>query len=243
MSYEVPKAELRDHDVYEYRDSTSLTQWTLWLLYAEIAVCLLAVASGFAERGTLHALDSGIFETNEAAAQAAQSNDSRQGLVSVCQMLVFIIGGVLTLRWIHRMCHNALVKASTMQFTPGWSIGWYFIPIANLWKPFQAMGEIWDKSQQQAGTSGREPGGLLGLWWTLWLGYSFLSNAAVRLSMSVNDIDSALTANALTVASDILIVPLCIVFIFIVKRLSAMQEYAHEHPLDPATQGIPGANW
>ncbi len=29
-----------------------------------------------------------------------------------------------------------------MRFTPGWAVGWYFVPVFNLWKPYQAMKEI-----------------------------------------------------------------------------------------------------
>jgi hypothetical protein len=56
-------------------------------------------------------------------------------------------------------------QTTLMSFTPGWSVGWYFIPIACLFKPYQAMKEIWEISHKnQSGTSST-----LGLWWALWL--------------------------------------------------------------------------
>lgn len=53
--------------------------------------------------------------------------------------------------------------------TPGWALGWYFIPIANLWKPYVAMKEI-----VEASTHKRElPRFILPTWWTLWILASF----------------------------------------------------------------------
>jgi len=58
--------------------------------------------------------------------------------------LLAIFLGVIFLRWIYRTNKNLHVLSSEhMTFSPGWSLGWYFIPVANLFKPYQAMKEIW----------------------------------------------------------------------------------------------------
>lgn len=244
MNYEVPKARLEDIQVDEYRDSASLAQWTQWLLCAQIAISVAAVWSGVIERETLQSIDGGQYGSEDASTQAAQLSDQRQAFVALGQIAIFILSGVFCLRWIHRMCHNARIRASHMEYTPGWSIGWYFVPIAYWWKPFQAMKEIWGKSVDQAGPRGVDSSGLLGVWWTLWIVNSLLSNASFRMSARPGGIDGALAANVVNITSDLLAIPLAVVFIVMVKRLTAMQEYAHENPIDPATApAIPGANW
>ena len=58
-------------------------------------------------------------------------------------MVVFCMGAI----WIYRS--NYIVRylgAKEMKFTPGWSIGWYFIPIVCFWKPYQALKEIYLKT-------------------------------------------------------------------------------------------------
>jgi hypothetical protein len=244
VNYEAPTARLDDIDGGEYRDPKSLAQWAIWVLYAQIAVALAAIFSGVIERQVLSGLQVGTFASGAAATSAAEASDTRQALVGGAQFIAFIISGVLCLRWIHRMAYNARIRARVMHFTPGWAVGWYFIPIAYWWKPFQAMKEIWDKSVEQAGAHGREAAGLLGAWWALWISESLLSNASFRMKLRAAGFDGLLAANFVTLLSDALEIPLCIVFILMVKRLTAMQDYAHENP--QAVTQVPdlrGANW
>lgn len=244
MNYEAPKARLDDIDSGEYRDPKTLAQWAIWLLYAEIVISVVAIVSGIIERQVLLGLQAGSFESNAAATSAATVSDTRQALVGGAQFILFVIGGVLCLRWIHRMAYNARIKARVMQFTPGWSVGWYFIPIAYWWKPFQAMKEIWEKSVEQAGPEGREAARLLGTWWTLWIIESILGNASFRMTMGAAGIERVLAANFVTLLSDVVDIPLCIVFILMIRRLTAMQEYAHENPEAMAqVPDLRGANW
>ena len=43
---------------------------------------------------------------------------------------------------------TSVKDADHESFTPGWSVGWFFVPIMNPWKPFQAMREIWQASAE-----------------------------------------------------------------------------------------------
>ena len=49
--------------------------------------------------------------------------------------------------WQHRAHANLWAFArSGLRFTPGWAVGWWFVPIASLWKPFEAVRELWKAS-------------------------------------------------------------------------------------------------
>jgi hypothetical protein len=244
MSYEAPKAEVRDHELTEYRDSTQLTQWTKWLLYADVVMAFIGLWSGWIERRLLESFAAGAYGSQQEMEAAATANDMREGLVGLLVIVVTLTSAILMLCWIYRMCHNARVRAKFMEYTPGWSVGWFFIPIANVWKPFQAMKEIWQESARQAGPQGRDGGGLLGGWWALWIASSVVGYASLRVTLRINDVDDALLANTFGLVENLLAVPLNIIFLRIVMRLSAMQEYAHENPLPPEQEAVaPGANW
>lgn len=53
------------------------------------------------------------------------------------------------------------------EFTPGWTVGWFFVPIANFWKPYQAVREIWWASGPKTSRHAATPRGnwLLLIWW------------------------------------------------------------------------------
>jgi hypothetical protein len=223
MSYEAPKARVEDHDAVGYRASASLAQWTEWALWAKLVVSVLAIGTGILERRVLM----GSANEGEEALRVV-------ALSSIAELLVFLVSGFLCLRWIHRMAHNARIRAAYLQYTPGWSIGWFFVPIAYWWKPYQAMKEIWGESEKQAGAQGLDGGVLLGWWWTLWIASSIISNASFRLSLRSSSAETLLTVNTIDLISNLLEIPLALVFIMMVRKLTSMQDYAHENPLAQA---------
>ena len=50
------------------------------------------------------------------------------------------------------------------EMTPGWAVGWYFVPIFNFFKPYQAMAFIRDAVSTQSRITNMLP-----YWWLTWL--------------------------------------------------------------------------
>lgn len=75
--------------------------------------------------------------------------------------------------WLHRAASNLRgLGRYGMAFSPGACIGWFFVPVANLWKPLQAMGEIWrasDPNADQGSWASSRGTPLLAAWWSAWL--------------------------------------------------------------------------
>lgn len=138
--------------------------------------------------------------------QAAQSiseelvlSDTLNGIMGLIQVVIAVILGVTFLKWIYRINHNLhIVSGTKLKFTPGWSIGWYFIPIANLFKPYQAMKEIFSVSHkdEKVDTS------LLNKWWALWLITGYIGQVAVRLSLKADDPSGYLASSVAYLLSD-----------------------------------------
>lgn len=65
--------------------------------------------------------------------------------------------------------------------TPGWAVGGYFIPFANLWLPFARMREIQQTAEADPLALGGQEGrsrGLIIAWWIVWIGSRILSRFA-----------------------------------------------------------------
>lgn len=207
---------------YPFRDAASLVRWTRMFLYAQMVMAVVAIGSGYLEYGTLSAMKDGVFESSEAAMAAAEASDARQGIVSLLQIIVMVVSGVLILRWIHRANWNArALGAHGMRFTPGWSVGWYFVPIANLWKPFQAMKDIWTASGDDR--AAQPSTALVDLWWASWIIWSLAGNASGRMTMKAKGLDDLISANLVTIASDVATFPVCILLLLIIARIHRVQ--------------------
>lgn len=85
---------------------------------------------------------------------------------------VLLVSMVLNSFWIYQAHRNMWVRSDeNMEISPGWAIGWYAAPIANLFKPFQAMRELYRMSLQEDDTDAPP---LLWAWWIPWLLSGFI---------------------------------------------------------------------
>ena len=207
------------------KDPTNLTSWTKLSLLAQIVISVVAIVSGAFEIQLLRDFQAGTFDSETDPTDAANANDLRQGIVGVMQALIFITSGVLILMWTYRANFNARrLGASGMEFSPGWAVGWYFVPFANLWKPYQAMKEIWQASASPERWEQEDRTWLLPLWWTIWIISNILGNVAFRLAWQDEpSLDQLIASSSVMLASDILDIPLAVVFFFLVQKVHRMQ--------------------
>jgi len=91
-------------------------------------------------------------------------------LIAYISLVILFISFFAVGFWIHR-AHANLVIADRggLEYTPGWAIGWFAVPIANLFKPFQAMRELWNASEGALDRYDDAATGLLWVWWFGWL--------------------------------------------------------------------------
>jgi hypothetical protein len=141
---------------------------------------------------------------------------------------VYLATAICFARWLYRANVNArALGAQGMTFTPGWTVGWFFVPVANLWKPFQAVRQIWQASRNPLNWVNEPAPALLNVWWTLWLAGNFLGQMSLRLSLR-DSVDAQRAGEIVSVVSDVLDVPLCLVAIRLVKSIYDLQR-AHAH--------------
>ncbi|MFC3150032.1 DUF4328 domain-containing protein [Litoribrevibacter euphylliae] len=220
-----------------YRDASSLTSWVRYSLYAQIVVALIMIGSNYLEYQLLSDYQNGVYTSQEQAVADGEASDQRQQMVAYLYFAVFIISGFLILRWIHRSNYNARqLGAKDMKFTPGWSIGYYFIPILTLWKPYQAMEEIWKASHNPNDWQSEEASSILGLWWLLWIISNILGHIVFRMSSSANELSELMNINLMSQALEVLTIPLVLVFLAIVNTVYAAQRSAYQNADQPIPQ-------
>lgn len=132
----------------------------------------------------------------------------------------YIACTVCFLMWTHRANTNAAALVGhPLEISPGWSVGWYFIPIANLFKPYQAMKEIWIASSRDDDSTG-----LVSLWWSLWVFSNIANQAAFRFGFAADTVEKARTSTLLDIGVGLIDLPLSVVAIMLVRRVYAMQD-------------------
>jgi len=177
----------------------------------------------------------------------ATVNDARQSLVALAGFGMLIVTAVVWCVWKHRAHQNtAALGARGQQFSPGWAVGYYFVPVLHLWRPFQAMGEIWRASdpavENVRGTEwqhGEVPGLLRG-WWAAWIAAGILGNVAAGMAGGGPSPQRALTCTWIGIVGSLVGIAAAVLAIVVVRTLTHRQERAYAR-LDHLAQGPPQA--
>lgn len=130
---------------------------------------------------------------------AAERNDARQQIVESIRLTMFWVSGIPILMWIYRANRNArALGAHNMTVSPAWSVGSFFVPIANLFIPYRAMKEIWQASRRPDDwRTGDKTSILLPAWWTFWLLNGFAVSIANQIVKKSDEIEPLLNASML----------------------------------------------
>ena len=65
-------------------------------------------------------------------------------LIDFVKLFLTIVLAATFLCWIYRASENLhSLSSDQMRFSPQGAVGWYFVPLANLFRPYQTMQEIW----------------------------------------------------------------------------------------------------
>ena len=188
---------------WTYRDASAAAAWTQRLAWASAAVAAGTMA---------FAVSRGFSPAEVGAAEA--------GLLIV-QFLLYIVTAAVTLRWIYLAHVNArALGASDMMVSPGWAVGWFFIPLMNLFMPFVAMRELWKASARPRDWQLEPVPAALVMWWILWVGAGIAGVISFSLALGK---DTMASADIFTFLSDLLFIGAAFLLAWIVGRIQAMQ--------------------
>jgi hypothetical protein len=206
----------------EYRDPKPLAGAAIMATWAWLAVqSLYAVAAlySFMELSGLPG-DTPMAFADPVPPEVEMSMNA-VAIAALLHLLAFAVSGFLILRWIHRVNSNAQGWSSTMGVSPGWNVGFFFIPIANLFKPFQGVRETWEASQ--AGPDYLAPNWMR-WWWAFWLATNILGNISFRIGMQAGTAGETAIGAAIDVVAGIVGIPLALLLIRLIRELTLAQE-------------------
>jgi hypothetical protein len=199
-----------------FRDLSGITRTVSVLLLIGLGVKVLAIVSAYMQLNLLSHAPYSV--------AAARANDLRENVVGSVQLLLYLITVIVFGRWIY-LAHQNLpdLGARYLRFTPGWSVGCFFVPIMNLWAPYQAMRELAKASRTPRQWELEDSPPLIFIWWILWLILQVLGNAVIQGGLHRKTLADLQMITTLDIASGLLSVPHYLLALYIVRRVSRDQ--------------------
>ncbi|PZT76243.1 MULTISPECIES: DUF4328 domain-containing protein [unclassified Streptomyces] len=214
------------------------------LLGAVAVTDVLSIAAGVHSRVLLaDGLDDGFLAVDERAWTLA---DNMYGSAGALQGIALLATGIVFLVWLRRVRRNAEVfDPYAHSLRPGWAIGAWFVPIANLWLPYRVATGVWTASVP-ADTLARRaaaPRGVLNAWWTALVATQILGRAAGGYYDRAESGDEIIRGLDLVMAANALDIAAAVVAILFVRRLTAMQDLRARAGGFPAQETPPRVQW
>jgi hypothetical protein len=158
-----------------------------------------------------------------------------QSLGLLLRLPLYIFAVVIFLVWLYRSSSNlGALRTRTQEFSPGWAVGWWFIPIASLFRPFQAVREIWSQSDPEfdasLGFAPQNTGGApayMSFWWFFWLTSNFALNITGRV-FDPDDLRTVYPSGVLFTITGVLSFAAAILLIMVVRDITTRQELRME---------------
>ncbi|MCE5267498.1 MAG: DUF4328 domain-containing protein [Planctomycetaceae bacterium] len=111
----------------------------------------------------------------------AEAQDTRECVFATLQLGLGLAAASLFLAWLYRISWNSqFLRTERLRYTPGWSVGWFFVPIAGLFMPYYVVKELW-KANISAGRRWHRVAvpRVLAIWWTACIANSVIQYSPV----------------------------------------------------------------
>ena len=225
---------------WTFRSNDRIARVIVALLGLSSLLALVMVAFRLGEQGLLARIANLEFVSE----QEVTRSDERIGVVAVLQLLNLVVTGILWFVWQHRAQANlGAARVSGLRFTPGWAVGWWFMPFANLVKPFQTMRELWKASggEEDWGHSRTWP--VIGWWWAAWIAAGVLGRVGAGVVGAATTLPALRSGSRVLLFTQLVLIAGAVLAIVLVRSVADRQGRLRERVADaghpPARPDLP----
>ncbi len=162
------------------------------------------------------------------------------GIILTLGLLGLVAGGVSIFTWILFLVWTNLAAKNVrafgqigLEYTPGWCVGWWFIPVASLYKPFDALREVWKASDPETvGPAAAKPWaasvvpGIFIAWWAVYLTNGFVAIIIALVNLDLSGPKPVVIAGPSSFITHALLGVAGVFLIILMRKLAQRQEAA-----------------
>lgn len=146
---------------YKFRSLEGLSKWVVGGLVFYCVVTIFYILNSLLDLIKIKSLLESSSQDWEHLLEVSLPAD----LIVFGPLLAMLVTGICFFFWFIRAYKNAYaLKYPGLKYAPAWTIWGFFIPVFDFFRPYQMMGQLWDKVNSNK--YGRV---VLDLWWGLWI--------------------------------------------------------------------------
>lgn len=197
-----------------------IAQLFVWIV---MGLDIISIFSSYLQYNLLKSLQN----NEEVTEEMLNSNDTREQIIAILYIVVFIISAITFIQWFRRAYYNLNIRTNC-NHSDGWAAGSWFVPIISLFRPYQIMKEMWDKTtcmiQSKSLKQEENSTMIFGLWWTLWIVSNYLGQYVLKSTFKAETVENFLNSTIGDITLSIIGIPLAILTVMIIKSYSLKEE-------------------
>lgn len=167
--------------------------------------------------------------------QVANLTDLMQSILALTNLVVFVLAATFFIMWFRRAYNNLhQLPWHNTRYTEGWAAGSWFVPVVNLWWPYQIMVDIWKGTQNALRQRLGEPHAatIVGWWWALFFANILWSIITIAVG-TTNGVDELLISTQLHLIGQIIDIPALLIAIRMIQRTNFFERELLIHSQTP----------
>lgn len=193
-------------------------------LYIILTVELFSIVSKFFQIDLLKDMKNGVTVT----IIEANLNDLRELIINILYIIAYILSIVFFIMWFRRAYYNLHLRVKNLSCSEGWAAGVWFVPILNLFRPFNIMSELYRETKKYLIKNNRLnfniPEFYIVIWWTMWIFIGFSESIINQLYKNSTKLQDLIEHSYLDVFTSIFNIILGFITIIIIKNYSKLED-------------------
>ncbi len=190
-----------------------IAQTLIWIV---MALNILSVYSSYLQYNLLNA-----FQNNEEISDLMIStNDYREQGIAILYLIAFIISSITFIQWFRRAYYNLGTFTSTDN-TEGWAAGSWFVPVISIFRPYQMMKEMNDKTigflKTKITDCIEDNSQLIGIWWGIWVISNYIGKYVTKYAFKDDSVETLINATVADMVLSLIGIPLAFVTVKMIK--------------------------
>lgn len=217
---------------YHFKDLRAQTTWICVFVVSAMILSLVNLCDDL----YITRLVQGVIDHDAARTRLLQAQGhglaTLQNLANGILIVLWIVNIVLFCAWLYRATRNArALGARGFESSPGWVVGYFFIPFANLVMGYRGVRELWLSSHAPSDWSadGRAP--LVLAWWLIYLLAGMTSRVSSMMLGNVgHDIHALVHASVVETTGMALFLVAAGLYLRMIRQISRVQREQHGRP-------------
>lgn len=165
--------------------------------------------------------------------ESGQNSNMYILLGALLNMIVYLACAIVFIMWFRRAYHNLhQMRISGLVMSEGWAAGAWFIPIYNLWGPFNIAVNLFKKTEEilvenKLTVVKRLRHRVVANWWFLWIVVGILGvveSQLTKMTLHADEPEIEIAAIYSGLLASILAIPMALLAIKMIKNYSKMEE-------------------